>query len=58
MGQPAMVDQELRDENNYTFEGVHGEDDYDLEKYFDDEPGTVSVDAKVIEESVGEERKH
>ena len=30
VGPAAMVDQELRDEYNYNFDGVDGDDEYDL----------------------------
>ena len=52
-----MVEQEIKDEQNYNFNGVLDDDEYDLEEYFDDEPGAIAVEAKVIEASVGAERE-
>ena len=53
---PSMIDQEIQDEKNYNFQGVLDDDEYDLEEHFDDEPGAIAVEAKVIEVSVGAER--
>ena len=56
VGPESMVDQEIKDEENYNFRGVDDDDEYDLNRYFDDEPGAVLVDAKIIEHSIGEDK--
>ena len=56
VGPASMVDQEIKDEENYNFRGVDDDDEYDLKRYFDDEPGAVLVDAKIIENSIGEDK--
>ena len=56
VGPESMVDQEIQDEENYNFRGVDDDDEYDLTRYFDDEPGAVLVDAKIIENSIGEDK--
>ena len=57
IGPPSMVDQEIRDEENYNFQGVLDDDEYDLEEYFDDEPGTIAVYTKMIDASQGADRE-
>ena len=56
VGPASMADQEIKDERNYNFRGVDDDDEYDLKRYFDDEPGAVLIYAKVIDNSIGEER--
>ena len=57
VGPPSMVDQEIKDEGNYNFQGVIDDDEYDLEEFFDDEPGAIAVDTKMIDASQGAEKE-
>ena len=55
VGSVDMVDQEMKDEQMYNFGGV--DEEYDLLKYVDDEPGATTVDARIVDKSTGEEKE-
>ena len=55
VGSEEAVEQEVADEKSYSFSDV--EEEYDLSDLYEDEPGTVTADAKVIDTSTGDENK-